>query len=151
MSDEDRILRTARVLPFTPEQVYGAFASPGLLAAWWGTDGFTNSFERFDFVQGGRWTFVMHGPDGKRYPNDNVFVVLVPGRKLVIRHDGAPWFSLTVELAPVAGGTRLSWEQAFDDAATARAVRSIVVPANEQNLDRLTRALADAGAGASPT
>ncbi|WP_197970757.1 hypothetical protein [Denitratisoma oestradiolicum] len=30
------------------------------------------------------------------------------------------------------------WEQAFADASVASAVRPIVVPANEQNLDRLS-------------
>jgi hypothetical protein len=36
----------------------------------------------------------------------------------------------------------VSWEQVFADAATAQAVKRIVGPANEQNLDRMTRVLA---------
>lgn len=39
------------------------------------------------------------------------------------------------------GGTHLIWGQEFDDAETAQAVKAIVGTANEQNLDRLTRAL----------
>ena len=53
----------------------------------------------------------------------------------------AALFTLTVDLRPVAGGTQVSWHQAFDDRATAQAVRAICEPANEQNLDRLTRVL----------
>ncbi|OYT99340.1 MAG: polyketide cyclase [Burkholderiales bacterium PBB1] len=139
--DRVHIFRTERTLPFTPPAIYDAFASAPLLAAWWGPDGFTNSFEAFDFKVGGRWVFVMHGPDGSSYPNQNVFTELEPARRVVIRHDCPPHFTLTVQLSAVAGGTHLTWEQAFDDAVTARAVKAIVVPANEQNLDRLTRAL----------
>lgn len=145
MSDEQRTLRTSRDLPFTPEAIYGAFESPELLATWWGPEGFTNSFEAFDFTVGGRWKFVMHGPDGKSYPNDSFFEALEPTNKVVIRHDCAPYFTLTVRLEPVDGGTRLTWEQAFDDAQTALAVSRIVGTANEQNLDRLTRTLQAGG------
>lgn len=144
MTAEARTMRTARDLPFTPEEVYAAFASPEVLASWWGPDGFTNTFESFAFEVDGRWTFVMHGPDGASYPNENVFKVLEPGRTVVIRHDCAPYFTLTVGLAPAEGGTRLTWEQVFDDATFAANVRHIVVPANEQNIDRMTRALARA-------
>ena len=121
--------------------MYAAFEQPALLAAWWGPDGFSNHFESFDFRVGGRWVFVMQGPDGTRYPNTSVFEALEPGRRVVLRHDCPPYFTLTVSLQPAPGGTQLTWEQVFDDAATARAVRAIVGPANEQNLDRLTHVL----------
>lgn len=150
MTAEARTMRTARALPFTPEQVYGAFASPELLASWWGPDGFTNTFESFSFEVDGRWTFVMHGPDGASYPNENVFKVLEPGKTVVIRHDCAPYFTLTVRLAPAEGGTHLTWEQVFDDATFAANVRHIVVPANEQNLDRMARALEKARPEGAP-
>ncbi len=146
MNADDRTLSTSRTLPFTPDAVYGAFAAPEVLASWWGPDGFTNTFDVFEFEVGGRWKFVMHGPDGKDYANESVFTALEPGRRVVIRHDCAPYFTLTVRLTPVADGTHLTWDQVFDDAATARAVQQIVGPANEQNLDRLTKALAGRGA-----
>jgi uncharacterized protein YndB with AHSA1/START domain len=148
--DSDTTFRTSRRLPHPPRAVYDAFAVPELLAAWWGPEGFTNTFERFEFRVGGRWTFQMHGPDGKSYPNQNVFVALEPGRRIVIRHDCAPYFTLTAEFTAKDGGTRITWEQAFDDARTAQAVRAIVVPANEQNLDRLIRVLGRAAPGAEP-
>lgn len=146
--DTDRTFATERTLPFPPAAVYDAFASAAVLASWWGPAGFTNTFDTFDFRVGGRWVFTMHGPDGTAYPNTSVFAVLEPARRLVVRHDCAPHFTLTVRLVAVEGGTRLTWEQVFDDVATARAVESVVVPANEQNLDRLTRALAREAGGA---
>ena len=138
----DRTLSTQRVLPFSPQAIYGAFAAPQVLASWWGPDGFTNSFEVFEFRAGGPWIFTMHGPDGRSYANKSFFAELKPDESIVIRHDCPPFFTLTVQLSPAAGGTLLKWDQAFDDAETARAVEAVVGSANEQNLDRLTRALA---------
>jgi uncharacterized protein YndB with AHSA1/START domain len=137
----DATLRTERILPFSAAAIYAAFESPAVLASWWGPEGFTNSFEIFEFKAGGRWQFTMHGPDGKSYANTSFFAELVPAQRVVIRHDCAPLFTLTVQLSPTQGGTLLKWDQAFDDAATAQAVKAIVGTANEQNLDRLTRAL----------
>jgi uncharacterized protein YndB with AHSA1/START domain len=91
MAHEDRTFRTSRTLPHAPGTVYDAFASPDLLAAWWGPEGFTSTFEAFDFRETGLWAFVMHGPDGRDYPNRNLFLALEPGSKVVIRHDCAPW------------------------------------------------------------
>lgn len=138
---DDCILSTARTLPFTPDAVYAAFASGSVLASWWGPDGFTNTFETFDFVPDGKWIFTMHGPDGKNYANTSYFAALLPATRIVIRHDCAPYFTLTVGLAAVDGGTLLTWQQTFDDAETAKAVQAIVGSANEQNLNRLTQAL----------
>jgi len=139
--DKLTTFQTERTLPFSPQAVYNAFASADVLATWWGPDGFTNEFETFDFQVGGRWTFVMVGPDGARYPNQSVFTELQPASRVVIRHDCEPFFTLTVQLTQVAGGTHLLWQQVFDDAHIAQAVKAIVEPANEQNLDRLTRVL----------
>jgi uncharacterized protein YndB with AHSA1/START domain len=137
---------TSCFVPHAPEAVYAAFERADLLAAWWGPAGFSNTFEVFEFVPGGRWLFTMHGPDGANYANRNVFVVLEPARRVVLRHDGEPFFTLTVELAPAPGGTQLAWRQVLDDAAVAQAVAAIVEPANEQNLDRLLNMLDNAAA-----
>ena len=135
------IFCTQRKLPFSSRAVYNAFATADLLATWWGPEGFTNEFEIFEFQVGGRWQFVMVGPDGARYPNQNAFIALEPASRVVIRHDCEPFFTLSVQLIDVDGGTQLHWQQAFDDIQVARNVQAMVEPANEQNLDRLTRVL----------
>ncbi|UTW04156.1 SRPBCC domain-containing protein [Amphritea atlantica] len=140
---EARTLRTSRDLPYTPQEIYGAFASAELLALWWGPEGFSNSFEIFEFTEGGRWTFIMHGPDGSHYPNESCFEEIVPDSKIVIHHDCPPNFRLTVQLTPVSDGTHLVWEQVFEDAETAQAVKQRVGSANEQNIDRLTQVLSE--------
>ena len=139
--DHDQIFRTERTLPFSSQAVYNAFSSADLLASWWGPEGFTNEFETFEFQVGGRWKFVMVGPDGARYPNQNIFTALEPASCVVIRHDCEPFFTLTVQLRDAAQGTHVLWQQVFDDVQVAQAVRSRVEPANEQNLDRLTHVL----------
>lgn len=140
---EDRTLRTSRTLPFSPSEIYGAFASADLLASWWGPEGFSNTFEVFEFTTGGRWKFVMHGPDGKTYLNESLFEELVPDSKIVIHHDCPPNFKLTVELTPDGEGTHLTWEQVFEDAETAQAIKQRAGAANEQNIDRLTTVLGE--------
>lgn len=52
--------------------------------------------------------------------------------------DVAAPVDLTIELAPSPSGTRVSWSQAFTNAEAGRRLEKIVVPANEQNLDRWT-------------
>ncbi len=128
---------TKREIPAGPRAVFDAFQDPARLARWWGPNAFTNTFEIFEFRPGGRWVFSMHGPDGKTYPNESRFEAIEPDSKIVIRHLSQPHFQLTIILQEQAGGTLLSWEQAFDDDSVANAIRHIVEPANEQNLDRL--------------
>ena len=141
-NDPAATLHTARTLAATPERVYAAIANVEELAQWWGPNGFTNEVDAFDFRPGGEWVFTMVGPDGTRYPNRNRFTDIVPGQRVVIQHESAPHFRLTVQLTAVAGGTRVDWNQAFEDVAVAHAVRHIAEPGNEQNLDRLTALLA---------
>ena len=141
---QDSILSTSRTLPQTPAAIYAAFESASILASWWGPEGFTNTFEIFEFKPGGRWKFVMHGPNGKDYENESVFASLEPGSRIVIEHIAHPHYTLTVSLNAVEGGTCLTWAQMFKDSKTAQGHRHIVEPANEQNLDRLVKALGDA-------
>jgi uncharacterized protein YndB with AHSA1/START domain len=131
-----------RVLPYRPHAVFEAFARPELLAQWWGPDGFTNTFEVFDFKAGGRWKFVMHGPNGSHHSNESIFRELQAGSKIVIHHVSLPRYVLTVTLAAQDSGTEINWAQEFEDPAVAARIRHIVEPANEQNLDRLASVLA---------
>ena len=133
---------TQRLLNASPERVYQAFSQADQLARWWGPAGFRNQFEVFDFRPGGDWRFVMRSRDGAAFANHNVFDELLPAQRLVIRHVLAPEFVLTVTLQAEAGLTRLGWQQCFESAEVARRLAPVVVPANEQNLDRLQRLLA---------
>lgn len=139
----DGVFSSSRLFPFAPEQIFAAFANPEQLATWWGPDGFTNTFEIFEFKAQGQWQFVMHGPDGKSYPNDCLFLE-ASRQRIVVRHLSQPNFTLTITLADADGQTNLHWYQAFDDPRVAASLEHIIVPANEQNLNRLHTALSAA-------
>lgn len=140
--DGEATFRSARSLKQAPGVVFTAFEDAQKLARWWGPSGFHSTFHVFEFRSGGRWSFVMHGPDGKNYPNETVFEVVEPA-KLVLRHS-APDYRLTITLSATASGTALTWEQRFDNPKTAAGLAHIVGPANEQNLDRLEGVLTSA-------
>jgi uncharacterized protein YndB with AHSA1/START domain len=141
VDDPGSVARTERLLSATPQQVFEAFEQSEQLARWWGPDGFSNTFELFEFKPGGRWVFVMHGPNGIDYPNESVFREIVPASRVVIEHVVPPLFTLTVTLAPQGDGTHLTWVQEFDDPGFLEKVMHIIGPANEQNLDRLQAVL----------
>ena len=140
--------RTSREIPASPDEVFAAFTDPERLARWWGPAGFTSTFEVCDFRPGGQWAFVMHGPEAGHYRQESVFEEVEPGRKVVVRHDSNPKYRLVITLQPSAGGTTVGWEQTFETEDMARRVERVVVPANEENLDRLTAEVAR-GAAAS--
>jgi len=129
--------KTSRKISATFEQVFAAF-QPERLARWRGPAGFTNTFSICEFKNGGRWSFTMHGPDGRNYPNENVFAEIEAPRKVVIEHASEPKYRLSITLEPSTEGARVIWTQVFKSSEVARRTEPIVVPANEQNLERLS-------------
>jgi len=133
-----KIFESKREIAAAPDALFDAFANSAILAKWWGPAGFTNAFEIFEFKQNGTWKFVMHGPDGKNYPNECKFLEISRPGKVVIRHASEPKFTLTVTITESDGGSSVHWAQDFDSVDVAKAIAHIVQPANEQNLDRLS-------------
>jgi uncharacterized protein YndB with AHSA1/START domain len=129
---------TSREIPAPVEEVFAAFQDPKRLAVWWGPAGFTNTFNLCEFKPGGHWSFFMHGPNGAKYPNESVFAEIVPPKKVVVQHNSEPKYRLTITLTQSQAGTTVSWSQVFEKADVAERIKHIVVPANEQNLDRLS-------------
>ncbi len=128
----------SRVVAAPREMVFAAFADPGVLACWWGPNGFTNEFHEFDFRNGGVWRFTMRGPDGASYAMDHRFVEIVPPARVAVRHlQPGHDFTLTVSLEERAGGTGVTWRMRFDDPAEAARLRRFLEVANDENLDRL--------------
>jgi uncharacterized protein YndB with AHSA1/START domain len=128
----------SREIPASIEQVFAAFSDPQRLARWWGPAGFTNTFSVCEFKNGGRWSYVMHGPEAGHYVNESRFEEIEPSKKIVIQHISKPKYRLTIGLTASAVGTLVSWSQEFEDSGVASRIEHIVVPANEQNLDRLS-------------
>jgi len=108
--------QTSREIPAHPSSVFAAFKDTARLAVWWGPAGFTNTVKLCEFKPGGKWSYVMHGPGGKNYPNESVFRDIEPFRKIVIQHVSQPRYLLTVTLEPTdSGGMLIRWEQEFED------------------------------------
>jgi len=100
--------KTSREILATMEQVFAAISDPERLARWWGPAGFTNTFNVCEFKNGGRWSFVMHGPNGANYLNENVFLEIESPRKVVVQHASEPKYRLAIALV-----TRLQRERSF--------------------------------------
>lgn len=107
------IFRHVRTLHAPPSAVFEAFQNPERLARWWGPSGFSNSFHTFEFRPGGRWVFTMHGPDAKDYPDESIFVEIVPSARVCIQHISLPRYALSITLESVALGTLLTWVGEF--------------------------------------
>lgn len=134
----DREFFHARLVAASPEQVFRAFSQPERLARWWGPDGFSSTFETFDFRPGGVWRLVLHGPDGTDYPDENVFRELEPPHRVVVEHiSDVHHFLLTITFQARGSHTLVNWRQVFDSAAHRDSLTSVVPQANEQNLSRL--------------
>ena len=129
---------TSREIAASVEEIFAAFTDGERLARWWGPNGFTNTFHTFEFETGGRGIYTMHSPNGGNPANESVFELVEPPRKVIIHHTSQPLYRLTIQLDPSDAGTVVSWSQEFDDAAVAGRIAKIVIPANEQNLDRLS-------------
>jgi uncharacterized protein YndB with AHSA1/START domain len=138
----EREIVTTRVLNARHGVVFRAWAEPEHLANWWGPNGFTNTFEEFDFKPGGVWRFVMRGPDGRDYRNESLFVEVVKPERIVFQHVSEPKFQMTAIFVEQAGKTRLTLRMLFDSVAVRNKVSVYAVEANEQNFDRLEAELA---------
>jgi uncharacterized protein YndB with AHSA1/START domain len=138
----DRETHTSREFAATAADVFAAFRDPVLLARWWGPNDFTNTFHCFDFRPGGRWRFTMHGAGGGDYENESEFLEIVEPSRIVLRHVVPPHFDMTLTFAEAGGRTTVGWHMRFATAEEWARVKAIVIPANEQNLDRLGAVLA---------
>lgn len=118
---ENKVVYT-RLFDAPIELVYEAWSQVEHLEQWWGPDGFTVTTEQFEFVEGGRWTFTMHGSDGEDFPNRIQFLEIDPGRLIRFRTDGETdnagyvEFTTTVTFEAIDGGTWLKMEQVLPTA-----------------------------------
>ncbi|AKJ27159.1 SRPBCC family protein [Caldimonas brevitalea] len=137
-STADREFVHSRLIDAPQERVFQTFAEPAHLARWWGPNGFSNTFEVFEFRPGGTWRFVMHGPDGTDYPNESVFREVVAPERVVFEHlSEGHHFVMTIEFIAQGDQTLVGWRQVFDTAEHRDRIAKFVLEANEQNLSRL--------------
>ena len=138
-----RTITITRVLAAPRQSVFNAFADPARLAQWWGPKNFTNTIHIFELRPGGRWDYTMHGPDGIDYANQCVFTEIAAPGRIVFQHlEPIHRFLMTMLFAEQDGQTTLTWQMRFESAAECARVKAFILPANEENFDRLMAQLA---------
>jgi uncharacterized protein YndB with AHSA1/START domain len=134
----DRTIVSRREIDAPRHVVFKAIADPQRFARWWGPDGFTNTIHDFDLRPGGVLKYTMHGPDGANYDMERRVVELVsPSRVVLDNPDPTHRFIMTQTLADRGEKTLVTWRMRFDSAEEYERVAQFIVPANEQNFDRL--------------
>ncbi|WP_410000402.1 SRPBCC family protein [Gemmata sp. SH-PL17] len=134
---------STRLIEAPQERVFQAFANPDQLKHWWGPNGFVNTIEKFELYPGGAWRLIMHGPDGTDYHNESVFTeVTVPERVAFEHREPVHRFTMQMTFTPVGAHTQLTWRMVFESATEFAKIKDFVIPANEQNFDRLAAHLA---------
>jgi len=84
---------------------------------WWGPDGFTNTIRLMEVNEGGKWEFIMHGPDGTDYENVFVYREIIPLKRIVMDHLVAPKFTISINLFDEGEQTRMEWQNIFETVA----------------------------------
>ena len=108
------------------ERVWQLWEDPRQLERWWGPPTWPATFDRHDFVPGGRSTYYMTGPDGEKMGGWWVTTVIEAPTKLEFDDgfadsDGNPQdeFGIThavVTLETVDGRTRMTTVSSFESA-----------------------------------
>jgi len=82
-ADKSAELVITRKLNAPLELVWQAWTLREHISQWMGPSGFSTRVEEYDLQPGGRWRFVMIGPDHKEYPCMGVFREVVPMQHIV--------------------------------------------------------------------
>lgn len=101
-----------RVLDAPPEKVFKAYTDPAILSQWFAPKPWTIRDAIVEPRPGGRFQFVMHGPDGEAFPNTGVFLEVVPNQRLITtdgltpdwKPAGQPFMVARIEMAPTGDG-----------------------------------------------
>jgi uncharacterized protein YndB with AHSA1/START domain len=131
-----------RVFDAPRDMVWTAWTDPRHLVRWWGPNGFSNTFEEFDFRTGGHWRSVMHGPNGMDFKNHNVFVEITKPDLIVMDHLEEPKFRITAIFEDMGEKTKMTFRQTFETAEACERVKPYAVPGAQQTFDKLAEHLA---------
>ena len=136
-------IRITRIYDAPVALVWEAWTDLKHVGQWWGPRGFTITTSHKDLRPGGSWEYVMHGPDGKDWPNFTRYHEVVPQQRLVYDHgassaDAKPMFRVTMQLRDVGGKTELDMTMTLATAEEAQQTREFIKAANGNSTwDRL--------------
>lgn len=129
---------TTRVFNYPQKLVFEAWANPAHLKNWWGPADFTNTFNEFDFREGGKWSFIMHGPDKGNYANECEFVKIEGPSFIAWKRHSKPLFQVVATFSEVSiEQTEVVFKMVFATEDECNKLRPYVVDKNEENFDKL--------------
>jgi uncharacterized protein YndB with AHSA1/START domain len=156
-STADREIVITRVFDAPRELVWDAWTDLKHVGNWWGPRGFTTTTHSREFREGGSWRYMMHGPDGRDYPNRVTYLEIERPARLVYNQGGEEdykdiHFQATVTFEDVGGKTRVTMRSVFPSVAERdRVVREYgAVQGGIQHLGRLAEHLANSGSKQRP-
>ena len=133
---------SSRIFNAPRELVFTAWSDPKHLKNWWGPAGFTNTFNEFDFRVGGKWSFIMHGPDKGNYPNECEFIKIEKPSLIAWKRYSKPLFQVVATFDEVSpNATKLVFRMLFDSAEECSKIKRFAVDKNEENFDKLENEL----------
>ncbi len=129
---------STRIFNFSRELVFRAWSEPEHLKNWWGPAGFTNTFNEFDFRVGGKWSFIMHGPEHGNYPNECEFIKIEKPSIIAWKRFSKPHFQVVATFEELSDDkTKVVFKMLFNTADECRKLKPFVVDKNEENFDKL--------------
>ena len=129
---------SSRIVSRPRDLVYAAWTDPKHLKNWWGPAGFTNTFKEFDLRPGGKWSFIMHGPDKGNYANECVFIKIEKPTLVAWNRLSNPIFQVVASFEEVAiHRTKVIFKMLFESAEACNKIKGFAPEKNEENLDRL--------------
>lgn len=129
---------STRTFNISKELLFSAWSNQDVLKKWWGPNGFTNTFTEFDFREGGKWNFIMHGPDKGNYHNEVEFVKIEKPNLIAWKRYSQPLFKVVFTFDEVSENkTKLLFRMIFDTERECTKIKSFAVDKNEENFDRL--------------
>jgi uncharacterized protein YndB with AHSA1/START domain len=129
---------SSRIFSFPRELVFRAWSEPDHLKNWWGPAGFTNTFIEFDFRVGGKWSFIMHGPDKGNYANECEFIKIEKPTLIAWKRHSKPLFQVVATFDDlIQDKTKVVFKMLFETADECNKIKKFVVDKNEENFDKL--------------
>lgn len=129
---------SSRIFNFSRELVFRAWSEPVHLKNWWGPAGFTNTFHEFDFRVGGKWSFIMHGPEKGNYPNECEFIKIEKPSIIAWKRFSKPHFQVVATFEELSDDqTNVIFKMLFNSPEECGKLKPFVVDKNEENFDKL--------------
>jgi uncharacterized protein YndB with AHSA1/START domain len=133
---------TTRIVNFPLKFVFRVWSEPEHLKNWWGPNGFTNTFTVFEFKVGGKWSFVMHGPENGNYNNECEFTKIEVPTLIAWKRHSKPLFQVVAQFEEVdQNKTKVIFTMVFESEEECNKLKPFVVDKNEENFDKMEKEL----------